>query len=348
MTPSRVSHRAGRIAAHRYDDFPVGAGDLDLRGDGSPQLRVTAAVMQRARPSPALTLGYGDVAGDWSLRNAVAELFGIEPGDVIVTTGGSEALHLALACTTDPGTSILLPAPAFPGFAQLARLLGLQPIWYPVPAVLPHRDAGTPMLICSPHNPTGVVTTLAAPGNGWTIWDVSHTAFSLDDLAGIRRRLTATGVVVFSLSKLLRLPGIRIGCLITRNRALADAVVTMKTHLSMSASRLSQHLAAEILTDPATMPELAQRAHGIAADRDRIIDAVAGAQHLRLVAGAGTAGTHLLLQTLTGRNAAARLRAAHIVGLPGTVFGGAADTVRICFAQPGDVIDRAAKRLASL
>ncbi|MEV0131398.1 pyridoxal phosphate-dependent aminotransferase [Dactylosporangium sp. NPDC050688] len=348
MTPPRVSHRAGRIAAHRYADFPVGAGDMDLRGDGSPQLRVTAAVMQRTRPSPALTLGYGDVAGDWSLRNAVAELFGVDPGDVIVTTGASEALHLALACTTDPGTSILLPTPAFPGFAQLARLLGLHPTWYPVPGVLPHRNAGEPMLICSPHNPTGVVSPHAAPGDGWTIWDVSHTAFAPDDLAAIQRRLTATGVVVFSLSKLLRLPGIRVGCLITRNRAFADAAVTVKTHLSMSASRLSQHLAAEILADPATVPELAQRAQRIAADRDRIIDAVTSAQNLQLVAGAGTAGTHLLLQTLAGSDAAGQLRAAHIVGLPGTVFGGAADTARICFAQPVDVIDRAVKRLASL
>jgi hypothetical protein len=67
--------------------------------------------------------------------------------------GRSEALHPPIACTADPGTPALLPTPAFPGVAQLARLLGLNPIWYPIPGVLPSRETGTSILICSLHNP---------------------------------------------------------------------------------------------------------------------------------------------------------------------------------------------------
>ncbi|MEV6927090.1 pyridoxal phosphate-dependent aminotransferase [Dactylosporangium sp. NPDC051485] len=349
MRPA-VSRRAAAVVAHSYDDFPVRAGDVDLRADGTPPLRSTVSALQRRQPGPAVTLGYGDIAGEWSLRSVLADLFGVTPGEVVVTGGASEALHLALTCITDPGGSVLLPTPAFPGYTQLAELLAVTPTYYPVPGVPPVRDATTPMVICAPHNPTGIVVPRrpagpagAGTGTAWTVWDVSHIGLTAPERAWVRSVVTATSVVVFSLSKLLRLPGVRIGCLITQDRALHDAVIRVKTHLSMSTGRLGQHLAAEILTDPDTSSQLAERHARLTHDRSTLTATIAASRTFTVVPATG--GSHLLLHTRDGRDAAEALRKAGIVGIPGVVFGAGHDAVRICVAQPADVIDHARERL---
>lgn len=346
--PATVSRRAAATIAYHYDDFPAGLSDVDLRGDNSPPLRTTVAVLERFTPTVQHTAGYGDVAGDQRLRALLGELFGMPAANVVVTVGGSEALQLALTCVTDHGDAIWLPRPTFPGHDQLAQLLGLRRRHYDVPGPLPERLDAAPLLVCTPHNPTGVTTAtnMVDRRPGWTIWDVAHASLTGRDLYAIRGMLTATGIVVFSLSKLLRLPGLRVGCLVTADQALAATAAVVKTHLSMSVDQLAQHVAAQVLADPGTRPELADRARHIAGLRRRIVNAAAASR--ALTAFPAMDGTHVLLRARDGADAWRRLRGAGVIGLPGTVFNTGADTVRLCVAQPVDVIVEAANRLVQL
>ena len=282
------------------------------------------------------TTGYGDVAGDPELRDELADLFGVDAANVVVTVGGSEALHLALTCLTDPGDPVLLPRPGFPGFDQLAHLLGLRTIHYDVGGPLPPGADAALLLVCTPHNPTGVTTAVhAAPRRpGPTVWDVSHTSLTAADRTDIRAALNSTGVAVFSLSKLLRLPGARVGCLLSRDAAVVDAATAVKTHLSMSVDQLAQRLATLVLTQPGLRGELAERRAHIAGLRTVILDAVAASP--TLTAFPATGGTHVLVRTRDGTDAWARLRAAGVVGLPGVVFNSTPDTARLCIAQSPD------------
>ncbi|MDP9850415.1 pyridoxal phosphate-dependent aminotransferase [Streptosporangium lutulentum] len=343
----RVGRRGAAVIAHRYDDFPVGAGDLDLRGDTSAPLDATLTILQRFTPSTEETAGYGDVAGDLSLRQTLGGLFGVDAGHVVVTVGGSEALHLALTCLTDPGDPIALPRPAFPGYDQLAHLAGLRPVHYPVPGPLP-APTGMPLLVCTPHNPTGVTTnpTQVADRPGGVIWDVCHSSLTAPQIDGVRAALQRGDVVVFSLSKLLRLPGLRIGCLIAADAAFIGAAVAVKTHLSMSVDLLAQRLAGQILTHPGALKEVAARSRGIGENRGRVLEAVAGCAALDAVAAKD--GTFVYLQAPDGCDAARLLHQAGVIGLPGTVFNGTPSSVRLCIAQNPDVIDQTIERITDL
>lgn len=341
-----VSARTGAVMACSYDDFPVPQGAVDLRGDGAPPPAAVTAALAALGPAAWQADGYGDVAGDPGLRALLGDVFGVPAEQVIVTAGGSEALHLALLCTTDRGDTVLLPRPAFPGFDELARLAGLHVRHYPVPGPIPASSpAVTATLVCTPHNPTGVVT---GPGDlphrtGWTIWDACHMPLTGPPLTELRGRLTGTDVVIFSLSKLLRLPGARIGCLIARDRDLITAAVAAKTHLSMSTSRPAQRLAAAVLAAPSIRTEITARHHAVAAAHHRIAVALAGTGAFTVCR--ADAGTHLFATAIDGIDAWKQLAAAGVVGLPGTVFHAPARTVRLCVSQPGPVLDTAVAAL---
>ncbi|MFF2088512.1 pyridoxal phosphate-dependent aminotransferase [Nocardia sp. NPDC058176] len=337
-----ISHRATNLVAHSYDDFPVTAGQLDLRGDNSPPL---SAEFTRPIALPtAEAATYGDIRGELRLRTVLAELFGVDRDQVVVTAGGSEALWLALTCVTDHGDAIRMPRPAFPGFEQQARLLGLRVLPYGAAAAVPRRGT-MPVLICTPHNPTGLLTHPDGAGRsgGWVIWDLSHMTTSGTGLAEFTTGFGAQDIAVFSLSKMLRLPGARVGCLIGADPALLDAVVRAKTHVAMSTSCLAQDLALRVLADPAARHELTVRTTLFAEHRAQLLAAVDASSTLRAVAAAD--GTHLYVEAVDGADAWQRLAVRGVVGIPGPVFHGTSREVRLCIAQPQQVIDDAAARV---
>ncbi|QKZ21082.1 pyridoxal phosphate-dependent aminotransferase [Streptomyces chartreusis] len=212
--------------------------------------------------------GYGPVEGLPELREALAEILHVRAADLIVTTGASEALQLSLTCMADPGDTVRTPRPAFPGFDQLASLSGLRIEHYTAPGDLswPEPPEVTATVICTPHNPTGVITSrtvLPTRTRGWTIWDISHTSLFGADADEFRHGLAESEILVCSLSKLLRLPGARLGCLISGSSALIRAVTAAKTHMSISAGLPGQMLALE-LRDPAMELEMKHRQRGSA------------------------------------------------------------------------------------
>ena len=82
---------------------------------------------------------YTSNAGLPELRTAVAGMlareFGLDYGrdDVLVTTGGMEALHLAALCVLEPGDDLLIPTPGWPNYWTQARLADATPVEVELP-----------------------------------------------------------------------------------------------------------------------------------------------------------------------------------------------------------------------
>src|SRR5258708_19721400 len=71
-------------------------------------------------------LVYMRVEGTKALCQSVAEMEGVQPEDVQVTTGAAEALLLLFSLAAEPGANILVPSLGFPSFYEIPRGLGLE------------------------------------------------------------------------------------------------------------------------------------------------------------------------------------------------------------------------------
>ncbi|QRK12399.1 aminotransferase class I/II-fold pyridoxal phosphate-dependent enzyme [Archangium violaceum] len=118
--------------------------------------------------------GYAPSAGIPEAREAIAReaqrngIPGVTPADVVVSTGASEALDLALTALLEPGERVLLPCPGYPLYNALMARLSAQGVPYSLDEEngwsldLEEIDAlctpGTrAILLCNPNNPTGAV-----------------------------------------------------------------------------------------------------------------------------------------------------------------------------------------------
>lgn len=200
-------------------------------------------------------LAYGPAQGFLELRQAIADYFGayrifLEADNVIITIGGSEAIHYAFSVVADPGEEIVIPEPFYTnynGYASGANV-NIMPLTldvgdgYRLPAseVIEARinDKTRAILLCSPSNPTGTVytreeidrvVTLVKKHDLFLIADECYKEFVYDgahhtsilEYDDIRER----AIVVDSISKRFSCCGARIGAIITRNAEVYQAAL---------------------------------------------------------------------------------------------------------------------------
>ena len=117
--------------------------------------------------------GYTPAAGIWKVREAVAASYAtagmpLEPDRVILTSGTSEGIELALSALVDPGDEVLVPVPTYPFYTATLTKLGAHSVTYrtdPHNGWLPDlshiKSLITPLtraiVIIDPNNPTGAV-----------------------------------------------------------------------------------------------------------------------------------------------------------------------------------------------
>jgi len=179
-TPERVTDRVRTVEPQGIREmFDLAAerdGDLVHLEFGEPDFDTPSHVVDAA--CDAATNGqtnYTHNAGIPALRTAVAEYLDRDGGprpdpdsEVVVTTGGVEALHLAILTVVNPGDRVVVPTPAWPNPISQTRLAGGVPVEVPMPAEEgfapdPGRiiDAVGPdtaaVVLTSPSNPTGRV-----------------------------------------------------------------------------------------------------------------------------------------------------------------------------------------------
>ena len=168
-----------------------------------------------------------------------------EKDEILITTGGSEALQIVLECILDDGDEILIPEPFYPNYNTMVRTCGAS--IHPIPTS-PHEgyryadrarveaeiNQHTRAIVCTnPGNPTGVVLT---PEEMRMLVDVAkaHDLFIIGDEAyrefvyageplqslGEFEDAAENVIVIDTVSKRFSACGARIGCLISRNKEL--------------------------------------------------------------------------------------------------------------------------------
>ncbi len=222
---------------------------------GDPDIPTPQPIMDAVHGFEQKILSYGPAQGFLELRQAVAAYFGsykisLTEDNVIITTGGSEAVLFAFCAVADPGDEIIVAEPFYTnynGFASIADVK-LVPLTlkaedgFRLPPASEYEARITPrtraIVLCSPNNPTGTVYTaqeldrvgaLAKKHGLFLIGDEVYKEFVYDgtvhksilELPG----LEDNAIVTDSISKRFSCCGARIGAFITRNRRVYDAAL---------------------------------------------------------------------------------------------------------------------------
>jgi aspartate aminotransferase len=222
---------------------------------GQPDILTPKPVLDAYRSFDAGVLAYGPSLGIPRLRESIAAYYrrygiGVEPRDVAVTVGGSEAIFFALSAVCDPGDEILVREPFYANYIAFAAMISAKVV--PIPATidegfaLPSRGEIarfiTPrtkaILYISPENPTGIVydageletlRDLCRRYGLYLIADEVYREFIYDGHVVFRSvldlpDLAEHAILIDSVSKRFSSCGARIGSLTTRNRGVMELV----------------------------------------------------------------------------------------------------------------------------
>ena len=230
---------------------------------GQPDIKTPEAYFEALANYRENVLAYAPSPGIPPLLAAVQRYYarlGVEfdTDDILITTGGSEALLIAMLCILDEGSEILVPEPFYPNYNTFIRMAGghIRPIrttpedgyrYVTREQIEPLIDENTrAILITNPGNPTGTVLTdeelrlvadIAKEHDLYLICDEVYREFVYD---GLKLKTVASFsdidenlILIDSVSKRFSACGARIGALISRNRPL------MENAMKIAQARLS-------------------------------------------------------------------------------------------------------------
>ncbi len=240
---------------------------------GQPDLPSPEEGLAALRNIDRTVLEYSPSDGFLSLRKKLVEYYSqyqikLSPDEIIVTTGGSEAVLFAFMSCLNPGDEIIVPEPAYANYMAFAISAGaiIRPVASTIEEgfALPSIDAFESLinertrgiLICNPNNPTGYLYTrkemnqirdLVKKYDLFLFSDEVYREFiytgspyiSACHLDGIEQNV----VLVDSVSKRYSECGIRIGALITKNVSIRNAV------MKFCQARLSPPLSGQIVAE---------------------------------------------------------------------------------------------------
>ena len=219
-------------------------------------------------PLPDLALSYVHSKGGVELREAIADIAGVEPHQVQVTTGAAEALWILFMLAAEPGANAVVPArPCYPTFQEAPRALGMEVRSYTTePADLVDRNTRL-ILVDRPHNPTGAVMsdgdldrvhTLATERGIQLVVDEVFHPIDHGPAPSSASRLPGASVVG-DFSKALCLSGLRLGWIVERDRDRLARYEHARSYFTVSSAAVSERLALIALaTASASTPAVAR------------------------------------------------------------------------------------------
>ncbi len=222
---------------------------------GQPDIKTPIQALNAIRNFDLPVVEYSHSAGFASYREKLAAYYQglnlpVQAEDILITTGGSEALLFGLMSCLDPGDEVVIPEPFYANYAAFAIAAGARIV--PVTAhiedgfALPSPSAFAEkisaktkaIVICNPGNPTGTVYSAEAL-NALRDLVIKHDLFLFADevyrefvydgqpftstlsLEGLEQHL----ILVDSVSKRYSMCGARIGAMITRNAEVYQAAL---------------------------------------------------------------------------------------------------------------------------
>jgi len=242
---------------------------------GQPDIVTPQVALDAIRNTKIEVLEYSHSAGFESYRKGLAKYYksvniDVDHNEIIVTTGGSEALLFGFLSCFNPGDEVIIPEPFYANYNGFATASGVKIV--PVTATIENGFALPPVseiekiitnktkgiLICNPSNPTGylytkeeleVIRDIVAKHDLFLFADEVYREFVYDNkehhsvmnLEGIDQNT----ILVDSVSKRYSMCGARIGAIISKNKEV------MTTAMKFAQARLSPPTFAQIASEAA-------------------------------------------------------------------------------------------------
>ena len=230
---------------------------------GQPDIRTPEAAREAVRNMTDRVIGYSHSAGNERYRRKLAAFYqgigiDVDHTQMLVTTGGSEAISFALMSTVNPGEEVIVPEPFYANYNGFSVAAGVKVV--PITSSIENGFALPPIdefekvigpktrgiVICNPNNPTGYLYSreelemlgrIVKKHDLYLYSDEVYREFCYDGqqhFSAMRLEGLDEHVVMFdSVSKRYSMCGARVGALITRNREV------IATALKFAQARLS-------------------------------------------------------------------------------------------------------------
>ena len=242
---------------------------------GQPDIKTPDVALQAVKNADISVLEYSHSAGFESYRTKLSAYYKthglpIETQDIIITTGGSEALLFAMGSTMDSGDEIIIPEPFYANYNGFSTASGVKVIpvisgietGFALPPIEAFEKLITPktkaILICNPGNPTGYLYSqeeilklaeIAKKHDLFLIADEVYREFIYDgekhfsvmNVPGLEEH----AIMIDSVSKRYSMCGARIGCIVSKNKEV------MATAMKFAQARLSPPTYAQIASEAA-------------------------------------------------------------------------------------------------
>jgi len=242
---------------------------------GQPDIKTPKVALDAIKNNDIEVLAYSRSEGSEEYRTKIAAYYAkndihVSATDIIVTTGGSEALLFTFGSIMDAGDEVIIPEPFYANYNGFSTASGVKVV--PVISKMEDNFALPPIeefeklispktkaiLICNPGNPTGYlyskeeIQKLAAivkKHDLFLIADEVYREFAYDGLTHYsvmqEAGLEENAIVIDSVSKRYSMCGARIGCIVSKNKDF------MATALKFAQARLSPPTYAQIASEAA-------------------------------------------------------------------------------------------------
>lgn len=242
---------------------------------GQPDIKTPEVAMDAIKNVEMEVLEYSHSAGFESYRTKLAAYYkqqniDVTAADIIITTGGSEALLFAMGSTMDVDDEIIIPEPFYANYNGFSTASGVKVVpvvstiddGFALPPIAEFEKLITPktkaILICNPGNPTGYLYSkeeimqlaeIVKKHDLFLIADEVYREFTYDgdihysvmSIPGLEQN----AIMIDSVSKRYSMCGARIGCIVSKNKEL------MATAMKFAQARLSPPTFAQIASEAA-------------------------------------------------------------------------------------------------
>ena len=230
---------------------------------GQPDIKTPEIALKAVKNSTLDILAYSRSEGSETYRKKLAAYYNknnihVRANEIIVTTGGSEALFFTFGSIMDPEDEVIIPEPFYANYNGFSTAQGVKVIPvisniesnFALPPIADFEALITPktkaILICNPGNPTGYLyskteikqlAALVKKHDLFLISDEVYREFTYDghEHYSIMQEedLELNAIIIDSVSKRYSMCGARIGCIVTKNKTVLD------TALKFAQARLS-------------------------------------------------------------------------------------------------------------
>ncbi len=230
---------------------------------GQPDIETSQYALDAVRNYNEKVVEYSPSQGNLSYRKRLCDYYeskgiNVTPNEILVTTGGSEALLMAFQTIMDPEDEVIIPEPFYANYNGFAKNAGInvKPIFssidtgFALPDISEFENAITSktkaILICNPNNPTGylyskeemeILRQIVLKHDIFLIADEVYREFCYDGKthhsAMHLKDVENNVILIDSTSKRYSACGIRVGCLVTKNKdVIATAMKFAQARLS--------------------------------------------------------------------------------------------------------------------